>query len=339
MLCANVCTARFLSKHHIDGLYRVHEPPESDKIEQLRDFLQTLGISLGGGLMPEPADMQRAIEQLQKKKSGQIFQMSILRSLQQARYQRNNKGHYGLNYKEYTHFTSPIRRYPDLITHRLIKTVIQSRKRTDTVERFGKQVRPLKVNYNETQIDSIGEQTSMAERRADAAVYEVLDWIKCDYLQAHVGDTFEGVITGVTAFGMFVELKTLYVEGLIHVSTLKGDYYHYDSAWQCLSGDRTGYKFGLGDLVTVQVARVDLEEGKIDFELVSHQGISRRKRPSKTKTKTARKAKSTAKRTGKKTARKGSKGGTEKRKQNAKAGRKPRPRKTEPKKKVSRRRK
>lgn len=281
MLCANVCAARFLGSQKSVGLYRVHEPPEVDRVEKLRDFLQTIGIKLGGGDIPSPGDMQKAIEAMQKTGSGPIFQMAILRSLQQAVYQRVNKGHFGLNYKEYAHFTSPIRRYPDLIVHRLIKAVIHSRKKTDKVERFGKPGGDQKLAYSEEQVDKIGEHTSMAERRADAAVYEVLDWIKCDYLEKHVGDSFEGVVTGVTAFGMFVELKDLYIEGLVHVSTLIGEYFQYDAASLCLTGDRTGYRYSLGDLVKVQVVKVDPEEGKIDFELISHQGSPTRRKATK----------------------------------------------------------
>lgn len=315
MLCANVCAARFLGSQTSAGLYRVHEPPEADRVEKLREFLQTLGIQLGGGELPTPGDMQRAIEQMQKTGSGPIFQMAILRSLQQAVYQRANKGHFGLNYKEYAHFTSPIRRYPDLIVHRLIKTVIHSRKKTDKVERFGKSAQKKNPTYSEEQIDDIGEHSSMAERRADAAVYEVLDWIKCDYLEKHVGDSFEGVITGVTAFGMFVELKDLYIEGLVHVSTLVGEYFNYDAASQCLTGDRTNYRYGLGETVQVQVVKVDPEEGKIDFELISHQGSATRRRSTK-----KRDSKRPAAPARKGAARKGSKKASDRK---SKSGRKP----------------
>ena len=272
MLCANVSAARLIALHFPEaGLYRVHEQPEADSVEKLRDFLQTLGVNLDGGDLPDPADMQKAIDQLLKKKNGQIFQTAVLRAMKQARYQRENKGHYGLNYKEYTHFTSPIRRYPDLMVHRLIKTLIHGRKKCDGVASYGKSARPFKVRYSAEEIDTISTICSTNERRADACVYEVLDWIKCDYLSEHVGDSFEGVITGVTSFGLFVELKDLYVEGLVHVSTIKGDYYHLDTAYQSLIGERSGYCFALADVVVVQVAGVDPEEGKIDFELVIHE--------------------------------------------------------------------
>jgi ribonuclease R len=197
--------------------------------------------------------------------------------MQQAIYHPENKGHFGLGYSHYTHFTSPIRRYPDLLVHRLIKSAIHSTFDCSEVRRLG---RPSKINfypYEEEDVILQGEHTSFAERRADDAVYEVLDWVKCDYLSDHIGDDFDGTISAVAKFGFFVQLEDVLVEGLVHVSTLVGDYYQFDRGEQCLFGERGKESFGLGDVVTVKVANVDVDERKVDLELLSHSPIARQK--------------------------------------------------------------
>ena len=286
MLCANVCAAKLVSKLELPGLYRVHQKPEEEKIEYLAEFLESFGIALGAGT---PKDYQNAIRQLREKKNGQVLQIALLRSMQQAVYHPENKGHFGLGYSHYTHFTSPIRRYPDLLVHRLIKSAIHSDFDCAEVRRFGK---PRKTNfypYEEHTVISQGEHLSFAERRADDAVYEVLDWVKCDYLSDHVGDDFDGTISAVAKFGFFVQLEGVLVEGLVHVSTLVGDYYQFDRGGQCLVGERGNESFGLGDVVTVQVARVDVDERKVDLELLSHSPIARKK-PKKRKSKDQKKS-------------------------------------------------
>jgi len=199
-----------------------------------------------------------------------------LRSMNQAVYSIENEGHFGLAYQEYTHFTSPIRRYPDLLTHRLIKSIIHSNNEDKTTLRLGKASKKNFYPYDKSQMVNLGVQTSYTERRAEAAVYEVLEWIKCDYVSDRVGDILEGVITGVTKFGFFVELNDIFVEGLVHISTLKGDYYQYDQGAQCLVGERTKEVYGMGDGVQAQIARVNVDERKIDFELVSHSPLARK---------------------------------------------------------------
>lgn len=277
MLCANVSTARFVGRHKKPGLYRVHEPPEAEKTEALREFLARFGVDLPGGDVPTPRDYQWVIERLRTRKNGHVLQVSLLRSMNQAVYQAENKGHFGLNYPAYTHFTSPIRRYPDLLIHRLVKSVIHSRMQTSAV------VRPTPISkeafypYEMEEVVMLGEHCSYTERRADTAVYDVLEWIKCSYVSDRVGDILEGVITGVTKFGFFVELSDIFVEGLVHVSTLAGDYYQYDQASQSLTGERTKRVYGMGDSVSVQVARVNVDERKVDFELVTHSPLTSRR--------------------------------------------------------------
>ncbi|MEX2488377.1 MAG: ribonuclease R [Pseudomonadales bacterium] len=307
MLCANVCAARFISAHDITGLYRIHEGPEPEKVEYLREFLTSFGITLGGNTIPTPSDYQWVIEQLRDKKNGHVLQIVLLRSLKQAVYQPDNKGHFGLNFREYTHFTSPIRRYPDLLTHRLIKSVIHGSEPSKYVERFGGRSRTDFYPYEDEDVISLGEHCSYAERRAEGAVYDVLEWMKCDYVSDRVGDEFEGVITNATRFGFFVELEDIYVEGLVHVSTLTGDYFHYEEAEQCLVGERSNQCYGIGDAVRVQLARVSVDERKIDFEVISHSPLTgrlkskKKKTPSKKSSPKARSGSKTGKpRTGKK---------------------------------------
>ena len=281
MLCANVCAARFIEQHKLPGLFRVHEPPKPEKVAGLSSFLAAFGVQLQADNTSEAnitaPDYQRAVDQLRQKENGHILQISLLRSMNQAVYQADNKGHFGLGYAAYTHFTSPIRRYPDLLTHRLIKSVIHSARTSKYVARLGKPVKKTFYPYSLEQIIGLGEHTSFAERRAESAVYEVLEWIKCDFVSARVGDHFDGVITSVTRFGFFVELTDIFVEGLVHVSSLTNDYFRYDEPSQTLVSEKSRSAFGVGDSVQVQLTRVDVDERKVDLELVSHDPLSKPK--------------------------------------------------------------
>lgn len=272
MLCANVSAARFIEKHQLAGLFRVHSGPKEQKLTNLRSFLNELGLSLGGGEKPTPADYQALLSTIGHRPDAHVIQTVMLRSLSQAVYQPDNEGHFGLAYQAYAHFTSPIRRYPDLLVHRAIRHVIRSTKASNHVERVaGAKVIPkAKIYpYDINDMLTLGEQSSTAERRADEATRDVVSWLKCEFLQDHVGEEFSGIVTGVTHFGLFVELKDLYVEGLVHISTLPADYYQYEPAFHRLVGERTRQIFGLGDSLSVRVASVNLDERKVDFECVS----------------------------------------------------------------------
>lgn len=270
MLCANVATARFLKKLDIPAIYRVHEGPKEQKLENLRAYLGELGLSLGGGEKPAPADYQALAEWIADRPDQHLIQTMMLRSMQQAVYTPDNQGHFGLAYPAYTHFTSPIRRYPDLVVHRLIRAAIHSESKDRSLHRPVDFSRNPEFNwsYSMEQLLQLGEHCSMTERRSDEATRDVVAWLKCEYMQAHVGDEFEGAIAAVTGFGLFVELDELFVEGLIHVTALPGDYYVFDQAKQRLIGERTRKTYKLGDRLKVKVVRVDLDERKIDFELV-----------------------------------------------------------------------
>nr|WP_100547259.1 MULTISPECIES: ribonuclease R [unclassified Pseudomonas] len=272
MLAANVATARFMQDHEIPSLYRVHDGPPPERLEKLNAFLGELGLSLQRGKSkdgPSPKDYQRLLESIRERPDYHLIQTVMLRSLSQAVYSAQNEGHFGLNYEAYTHFTSPIRRYPDLLVHRAIRSVVRSKRDTKHVERAGAAVMPKAriYPYDEATLEKLGEQCSMTERRADEATRDVVNWLKCEFMQDRVGETFAGVITAVTGFGIFVELRDIYVEGLVHVTALPADYYHFDPVHHRLSGERSGRSFRLGDSVEVKVMRVDLDERKIDFEL------------------------------------------------------------------------
>ncbi len=272
MLCANVATAAFLQKHDIPALYRVHDGPPLERQEKLRAFLGELGLSLHKGKEgPTPKDYQALLERIQDRPDFHVIQTVMLRSLSQAVYSVDNHGHFGLNYEAYAHFTSPIRRYPDLLVHRAIRSVIRSRRDTPHVRREGAASMPKAriYPYDEAALEQLGEQCSMTERRADEATRDVVNWLKCEFMRDRVGEMFPGVITAVTGFGLFVELTDIYVEGLVHVTAMPGDYYHFDPLHHRLSGERSGRSFRLGDSVEVRVMRVDLDERKIDFELIS----------------------------------------------------------------------
>ena len=272
MLAANVATAAFMQKHEIPALYRVHDGPPPERLEKLKAFLAELGLSLHRGKSkdgPSPKDYQALLETIRGRDDYHLIQTVMLRSLSQAVYSADNHGHFGLNYEAYTHFTSPIRRYPDLLTHRAIRSVIRSKLDTPHVRRAGAVVMPRAriYPYDEAALEKLGEQCSLTERRADEATRDVVNWLKCEFMKDRVGETFPGVITAVTGFGLFVELKDIYVEGLVHVTALPGDYYHFDPVHHRLAGERSGRNFRLGDTVEVRVMRVDLDERKIDFEM------------------------------------------------------------------------
>ncbi len=252
MLAANVCAAAFLKEHEHAVLYRVHEGPTPEKLEAVREFFKEFGLQLGGGDDPQAGDYSILLKQIKGRPDAGLLQTVMLRSLRQAVYAPENLGHFGLGYEAYAHFTSPIRRYPDLLVHRAIKAVLE-----------GKQYKP-QLKWAE-----LGVHCSMTERRADDATRDVEAWLKCFYMRDHLGSVFDGTISSVTGFGLFVALDDLYVEGLVHVSELGTDYFHFDATKHQMLGERTGKRYRLGDRVRVKVVRVDMESTKIDFVLES----------------------------------------------------------------------
>lgn len=255
MLAANEATARFLRHSGLPILYRVHAPPEEEKVLALRQFLGEMGLQLGGGKKPGPKDFQRTLVAAENRPEKHLIETVMLRSLKQAQYVEANDGHFGLAYEAYTHFTSPIRRYPDLLIHRAIGHLLDKQLVEDFV-------------YSEEDISRFGKHCSATERRADEATREVVAWLKCEYMQDKLGEVFSGRVSAVTGFGVFVELDEIYVEGLVHVTSLKNDYYTFDAVKHRLVGERSNHVYHLGDKMRVLVARVDLDERKIDFEPV-----------------------------------------------------------------------
>jgi ribonuclease R len=251
MLAANVCAADFLKTHEHPALYRIHEGPTPEKLEALRTFMGEFGFGVGGGDSPHAKDYGKLITRIKDRPDAQLLQTVLLRSMQQAVYSPDNVGHFGLAYEAYAHFTSPIRRYPDLLIHRAIKAVLHGDK------------------YKAGDWNELGIHCSMTERRADDATRDVTNWLKCFYMQDKIGDVFEGTVAGVTSFGLFVALDGVYVEGLLHVTELGNDYFHYDKAHHEMAGERSGVRYRLGDRMTIKVVRVDLETARIDFALVS----------------------------------------------------------------------
>ncbi len=249
MLAANVCASDFLHRSGHKALYRVHEGPTPEKLEALRGFLRSFGLSLSGGDSPHAKDYARLLESVKARPDVQLLQTVLLRSLKQAMYSPENVGHFGLAYEAYTHFTSPIRRYPDLVIHRSIKAALEGRA------------------YDPGDWAALGLHCSRTERRADDASRDVQAWLKCYYMRDRVGDEFWGSISAVTSFGIFVALDDVYVEGLVHISELGNDYFQFDPVGHLLRGDRTRRQFRIGDRVRVRVVRVDLELARIDFAL------------------------------------------------------------------------
>jgi ribonuclease R len=254
MIAANVAAAKFLAKHKMPTLYRVHDVPKEEKLADLREFLGELGLHLPGGDSPEAGDYAKVLREVQNRPDAHLIQTVMLRSMNQAVYSPDNVGHFGLALDAYAHFTSPIRRYPDLLVHRAIRHVLRGGT-------------PHDFTYGFAEMETLGEHCSTNERRADEATRDATDWLKCEYMMDKVGETFDGIITSVTSFGFFAELNDIYVEGLVHITSLKNEYYHFDPAHHRLMGERTHKVYRLGDKVRVRVVRVDLDEKKIDFEL------------------------------------------------------------------------
>ena len=249
MLAANVCASAFLEAHQQPCLYRVHEGPTPEKLEGLRNFLKEFGLGLPGGEDPTAKDYGVLLEKIKPRPDAQLLQTVMLRSLRQAMYSPDNVGHFGLSYEHYTHFTSPIRRYPDLLVHRSIKAVLDG------------------TRYAPGKWDEIGLHCSLTERRADEATRDVNNWLKCYYMRDRIGEEFAGTIAAVVPFGVFVALDSVYVEGLVHVSELGEDYFKYDNVKHLMLGERSGQRYRLGDRLQVKLVRADLETGRIDFVL------------------------------------------------------------------------
>ncbi len=250
MLAANVSASHFLEHKSQPTLYRIHEGPTPEKLEALRAMLKDFGLTLAGGDKPHAKDYAQLLARIKDKPYADMLQTVMLRSLSQAVYSPENVGHFGLAYDAYAHFTSPIRRYPDLLVHRAIKAALKG------------------VRYQAGDLEALGRHCSETERRADDATRDVESWLKCYYMQEHVGEEFTGTISGVTSFGLFVTLDELYVDGLVHVSDLGQDYFQFDAAKHMLRGERSGVRYQLAGRVKVKVVRVNLEQAKIDFTLV-----------------------------------------------------------------------
>ena len=264
MILANIAAARFVESANEPALYRIHDKPSEEKLVSFKSFINECGLIWNVGLDPQPKDYAALIEQLADRPDRELIQTMLLRSLKQAVYAPDNIGHFGLALQEYAHFTSPIRRYPDLLLHRAIKYLIEKEKgnKRHYTEGGG-------YHYSLDDMDQFGDACSATERRADEATREVADWLKCEFMQDHLGEEFEGVISSVTGFGLFVKLNELLIDGLVHISTLENDYYHYDAARQRLVGG-SGVIYRLGDPVKVKVINVNLDDKKIDFALLGN---------------------------------------------------------------------
>lgn len=257
MINANIAAAHYLLKNEMPAPYRIHDGPQGERLSDLRDFLTELGLTLGGGAEPEPRHYGEIMDKISGRPDFHLIQTVLLRSLQQAVYSIENIGHFGLALEHYAHFTSPIRRYPDLMVHRAIRHLIAGGK-------------PENFKYGAAEVQRIAEHSSMTGRRADEATRDAVAWLKCEYMLEKVGDEFEGTISAVTGFGIFVELDEVYVEGLVHVTALENDFYHFDPISHCLVGESTARVYRIGDRVRIQVANVNLDERKIDFTMVEY---------------------------------------------------------------------
>ncbi len=290
MLAANVCSADFIGQSKHAGLFRVHEGPTPEKQETLRNYLKALGVPQSLSDHPHPSEFQQIAAATKDRPEAQQIHTMLLRSMSQAIYTPMNQGHFGLAFDAYTHFTSPIRRYPDLLVHRVIKAILSKQKyqlpalptpgeaHAKLSKRLASRARPpaageavKKPSADLLAWQAAGLHCSANERRADEASRDVEAWLKCKYMREHLGEEFGGLVTSVTSFGLFVTLDAMFVEGLVHITELGGEYFRFDEARQELRGERTGIRYALGSRVRVQVSRVDLDGRRIDFRLVSDQ--------------------------------------------------------------------
>ncbi len=285
MLCANVATARFLEKTQLPGLYRNHNGPQEKKLQHLQAFLGKRGLVLSGGKKPQPVHYDQLLSSIDDRSDASTIQSMMLRSLRQAEYSSDNTGHFGLAYSAYAHFTSPIRRYPDLLVHRAIRSVIRREESGNIIHRTLKRLTGIGADpvqrtknaetldpsksypYDKERISALASACSQQSRRADKASWDVEAWLKCEFMQDSVGSEFLGKITTVTSFGLFIELQDTKIEGLVHISTLKKDFYQFDEVQHCLIGERTSARYGVGDTVRITVVRVDMEQRKIEFQI------------------------------------------------------------------------
>ncbi|MEN9843429.1 MAG: hypothetical protein RLZZ612_1258, partial [Pseudomonadota bacterium] len=300
------CAAEFIAHAKKVGLYRVHEGPTPEKLEMLRQYLRQMGVQHNLPEEPQPSDFQTIAQATHDRPDAQQIHTMLLRSMQQALYTPYNNGHFGLAFPAYTHFTSPIRRYPDLLVHRAIKAILNgetyhlpplplpgetsiklSRRLSEqsNANKDSKLSKTTKRQPHKEMMDwqAAGLHCSANERRADEASRDVEAWLKCKYMRDRLGEEFMGVVTAVTSFGLFVTLESLYVEGLVHITELGGEYYRHDEARQELRGERTGIRYTLGIRVRVQVSRVDLDGRRIDFRLVTDNGLTAPTRPNSPK--------------------------------------------------------
>lgn len=294
MLAANTCAADYVVRNRRLGLFRVHEGPTPPKLEALREYLRSLGLHLEGGDDPSSADYAKVVQAARGRPDFDVIQTMCLRSMQQAIYSPERSGHFGLSYPLYTHFTSPIRRYPDLLTHRVIKSILHKHPYLPDIT-----LEPLEaslpiVKKSALVWERLGALLSARERRADDASRDVEAWLKCWFVKEHIGEEYSGRITGVASFGFFVTLDTLFVEGMVHVSELGADYFQYNETFNELRGERTGLRYRLNDAVQVQVARVDLEARRIEFRLVKSTGYKALKAAVETPDKSERPVKKAA---------------------------------------------
>ena len=285
MLTANICASLMLDDSNAVGIYRVHEQPDSEKIEEVRVFLRQFKLLLGGGDQPTPKDFSQVIAKVEDPLTAKIVQTALLRSMKQARYVTENEGHFALDFDSYTHFTSPIRRYTDLVVHRQIRRLLANPELQDSDE-------------TQLRLDKAAEQASVTERRAESASREVNQWLKCEFMSHKIGDEFIGVVSSVTDFGLFVELEEFYIDGLVHITSLGQDYFRFDGERRRLIGEHSGREYKTGDRLKVQLSRVDMEQGRIDFSLSdvknerfskNSRGYSKKHRASKPKAKSSTK--------------------------------------------------
>jgi ribonuclease R len=307
MLAANVCSADFIAQGKHPGLFRVHEGPTPEKKEILRNYLKAIGVGVTLSDDPKPGEFQKIAQATKERPDAQQIHSMLLRSMQQAIYTPVNSGHFGLAYEAYTHFTSPIRRYPDLLVHRVIKAILAKRRyqlpelptpgeaHAKLAKRLQKGLagkvsepdqKPRKLTSDQLAWQAAGLHCSANERRADEASRDVEAWLKCKYMREHLGEEYSGVVTSAASFGIFVTLDELYVEGMVHITELGGEYFRFDEARQELRGERSGMRYAIGTRVRVQVSRVDLDGRKIDFRLV-HDGEPVSARPSRERDKGA----------------------------------------------------